>query len=99
MQVVPAQCCGLAVHTRTVVACVLLTEDGGRVRKQVRIFGTMTAELLALADWLDTLGVTQLAMERTGVYGEPIFSLLEAAGRAIVLVNAQHVKTVTVQYP
>ena len=82
MQVVHARCCGL------------LTEEGGRVRKHVRTFGTMTADLLALSDWLDSHGVTQIAMESTGVYWKPIFNLLEAAGRTIVLVNAQHVKAV-----
>ena len=82
MQVVHAWCCGL------------LTEEGGRVRKHVRTFGTMTADLLALSDWLDSHGVTQIAMESTGVYWKPIFNLLEAAGRTIVLVNAQHVRAV-----
>ncbi len=94
MQVVHARCCGLDVHRETVVACVLLTEEVGRVRKHVRTFGTMTADLLALSDWLDSLGVTQIAMESTGVYWKPIFNLLEAAERTIVLVNAQHVKAV-----
>ena len=68
MQVVHARCCGLDVHRKTVVACVLLTEEGGRVRKHVRTFGTMTPDLLALSDWLDSLGVTQIALESTGVY-------------------------------
>jgi hypothetical protein len=50
--------------------------------------------MLALSDWLDSHGVTQIAMESTGVYWKPIFNLLEAAGRTIVLVNAQHVRAV-----
>ena len=91
MQVVHTRCCGLDVHRKTVVACVLLTEDGGRVRKLVRTVSTMTADLLALSDWLDALGVTQIAMEGTGVYWKPVFNLLE--GRvAVLLVNAQHIK-------
>jgi len=94
MQVVHPRCCGLDVHKKTVVACVLLTEHDGRVRKQVRTFSTMTVDLLALSDWLDTLGVTQIAMESTGVYWKPVFNLLEADGRTVVLVNAQHVKAV-----
>ncbi len=48
MQVVHARCCGLDVHKKSVVACVLLTEPDGSVRRQVRTFGTMTADLLAL---------------------------------------------------
>ena len=94
MQVVHARCCGLDVHRKTVVACVLLTEERGRVQKRTRTFGTMTADLLALSDWLAELEVTQIAMESTGVYWRPVFNLLEEEGRTIVLVNAQHVKAV-----
>ncbi len=62
MQVVHPRCCGLAVHQRTVVACVL--SPNGR---QTRTFGTTTAQVLALADWLVSEGVTHVAMESTGV--------------------------------
>ena len=43
--------CGLDVHLKTVVAC-LLKADGAKVRKQVRLFKTMTQDILALSDWL-----------------------------------------------
>ncbi len=94
MQVVHARCCGLDVHKKSVVACVLLTEPDGSVRRQVRTFGTMTADLLALDDWLTGHGVTQIAMESTGVYWRPVFNLLEDEERTITLVNAQHLKAV-----
>src|SRR5215469_12658193 len=71
MQVVHARCAGLDVHKRTVVACVLLTQPEGTVERDVRTFGTMTAELLALADWLTAREITQVAMESTGVYTLP----------------------------
>jgi transposase len=94
MRVVHGRCCGLDVHKRTVVACVLLTEDDGSVRRFVRTFGTMTGELLALSDWLGRLGVGQIALESTGVYWRPVFNLLEGEGRELVLVNPQHVRHV-----
>ncbi len=94
MQVVHARCCGLDVHKKSVVACVLLTEPDGSVRRQVRTFGTMTADLLALDDWLTGHGVTQITMESTGVYWRPVFNLLEDEERTITLVNAQHLKAV-----
>jgi transposase len=81
MQVVHARCCGLDVHKRTVVACVLLTAEDGRVQRQVRTFSTMTADLLALSDWLAQQQVDQIALESTGVYWRPVFNLLEGAGR------------------
>jgi transposase len=93
MQVLHERCCGLDVHKKTVVACVLITQPEGAVRRQVRTFTTMTADLLALADWLDGLGVAQVAMESTGIYWRPVYNLLEA-GRTITLVNAQHIKAV-----
>lgn len=94
MQVVHARCCGLDVHKKTVVACVLITAEDGSVQRQVRTFSTMTTDLLALSDWLTHQQVEQIALESTGVYWRPVFNLLEGDGRTIVLVNAQHMKAV-----
>jgi transposase len=85
------RCCGLDSHKKTVVACVLLTDADGTSRRFVRTFGTMTADLLALSDWLQLHAVTQVAMESTGVLWRPVFNLLEE-GRTLILVNAQHAK-------
>jgi hypothetical protein len=51
MQVVHERCCGLDVHKKTVVACILLTLANGEVQRHTRTFSTMTAGLLALSDW------------------------------------------------
>lgn len=91
MRIVHERCCGLDVHQKTVVACVLLTAADGTVQRQTRTFATMTADLLALSDWLSGLGVTAVALESTGVYWKPVFNLLEE-GRTITLVNPQHMK-------
>jgi transposase len=72
---------------------MLLTEPDGTIHRFVRTFGTMTAELLALGDWLSFHEVTHVAMESTGVLWRPIFNVLEE-GRTLVLVNAQHIKAV-----
>jgi len=93
MEVRYTRCCGLDVHQKTGVACVLLTATDGTVQRTVRTLGTMTAELLALNDWLNVLAIEQVAMESTGVYWRPVFNLLEA-DHAIILVNAQHLKRV-----
>lgn len=93
MQVLYERCCGLDVHKKTVVACVLITLPSGEVHKQVRTFATTTADLLALADWLASLQVSHVAMESTGVYWRPVFNLLEES-YTIILVNAQHMKAV-----
>ena len=86
-------CAGLDVHKKTVVACIRRITDAGRLEEQVLSFGTTTAELLALADWLAGHGVGQVAMESTGVYWKPVFNLLEPHFE-VMLVNAQHIKKV-----
>jgi transposase len=93
MHVVYERCCGLDVHKTSVVACLLIAEGEGRSRKEVRTFGTMTADLLALADWLAAVGCTHIAMESTGVYWKPTWNLLEG-GFELVLANARHIKAV-----
>ena len=87
---------GLDVHKQTVVACVRRLDSRGRVSKQVKTFGTMTRDLLELGDWLSQQGATYVAMESTGVYWKPVFHLLEGRFTEILLVNAQHIKTVPV---
>jgi transposase len=93
MQVVHERCAGLDVHKQTVVACVLITQPDGTVEREVRTFATMTGDLLALSDWLDSLRVRVVALASTGVYWKPVFNLLED-GRTIILVNPQHLKAV-----
>jgi len=91
MEVVHERCCGLDVHKKTVVACVLITEAGGTLRKEVRTFSTMTADLIALGDWLSAVRIEQVAMESTGIYWRPVFTLLED-GRTVTLANPQHMR-------
>jgi transposase len=67
----------------------------GRDAVSVREFGSFTADLQALADWLRQCGVTTVAMESTGVYWIPLFELLERRGFEVKLVDARHVKNVT----
>ncbi len=93
MHVVYERCCGLDVHKTSVVACLLIAEGEGRSCKEVRTFGTMTADLLALADWLAGAECTHIAMESTGVYWKPIWNLLEDQF-TLLLVNARHIKVV-----
>jgi transposase len=92
MDILHPLCAGLDVHKASVFAGALLIVRGEVIRHSRR-FGTTTAELLALADWLASLGVTHVAMESTGVYWKPVYHLLE--GRfELLLVNAQHIKRV-----
>jgi transposase len=93
MEILLRCCAGLDVHKKSVVACIRRITDAGRLEEQVCSFGTTTAELLALADWLAAPGVGQVAMESTGVYWKPVFNLLEPHFE-VMLVNPQHIKKV-----
>src|SRR5215210_7556890 len=93
MDVVYERCCGLDVHKRTVVACLLTPGPQGQPQKAVRTFGTMTADVLALAEWLAAAGCSHVVMEGTGVYWQPIWNLLEDRF-TLLLVNARHVRAV-----
>jgi hypothetical protein len=68
MEVLHERCAGLDIHKRTIAACVIVPTLGRQPRKQIRTFGTMSADLLALGDWLSDRGVTHVAMEATGSY-------------------------------
>jgi len=93
MQVVHQVCCGLDVHKRTVVACLLIAAQGENT-KQWRTFGTTTGDLRQLADWLEEHGCRQTAIESTGVYWKPVFNVLESRGIGVLLANAQHIRNV-----
>jgi transposase len=53
----------------------------------VRSFGTCTADLMELADWLTQCGVKTIAMESTGIYWITLFELLESRGFEVLLVE------------
>lgn len=93
MRIVYERCCGLDVHKQVIWACLLVLEANGELRKEMRKFGTMTEDLLALLDWLQQAGCTHVAMESTGVYWKPIYNILEGHLQ-VVVVNGQHLKGV-----
>lgn len=86
MEVLYACCCGIDVHAKMLVACVL--KHG---RKEVRTFSTMTEDLLHLLDWLSQERCTHVAIESTGVYWRPVFNILEGA-MEVILTNARDAK-------
>jgi len=93
MEILHPRCAGLDVHKETVMACVLSSGEGAEPSKQIRQFGTTTAELRELATWLRQEQVTHAAMESTGVYWKPVFNILESSCE-LILVNARHIKQV-----
>jgi transposase len=76
-----------------VTACARVPGAGGVREQHVGEFQSTVRGLLALRDWLTTLGVTQVAMEATGVFWKPVWAILEDEFECL-LVNARHVKQV-----
>ena len=89
MHVVTPICCGLDVHKRRILAC-LVTPSG----REVRTFGTLTSELRDLAGWLQAARCQVVGMESTGVFWKPVYNILEAAGLEPQVINAHHIQGV-----
>lgn len=87
------RCAGLDVHKAVLAVCVRIPGPGGARQQIVQSFGTTTPDVLALRDWLKAHGVTRVAMESTGVYGKPIYYLLEDDFDCGLL-NARHLRNV-----
>jgi len=94
MRVIYEHCAGLDVHKKVITACRMWTKRNGRVAAETCTFGTTTAELLRLLDWLLEWDCTHVAMESTGEYWKPVYNILEGHVE-VVLANARHVKNVT----
>src|SRR5258708_3762206 len=93
MQVVHARCAGLDVHKKSVYVCAICCGRDGQKQQRVRKFGTMTTDLLQLADWLREQEVTHVAMEATGVYWRPVWAVLQGHFE-LLLVNPHHIKAI-----
>jgi transposase len=87
------RCAGIDVHQGTMVVTVRQPGPSGGRDVITQTFATMTSDLLAIRDWLQTCGVTAVAMESTGVYWRPLYYLLEDQF-TVLLVNMQHLKQV-----
>lgn len=74
------------------MSCILTGDFNEQPRKEIRDFGTMTMNIMQMADWFLDNNVYDVAMESTGVYWKPIFNILESKGIHVVLVNARHIK-------
>jgi transposase len=94
MQTLHQRVAGLDVHKDSIMACVRITDPRGQAEELIRTFGTMTGDLLALADWLRESEVTQVAMESTGVLWKPVWNILEGGTWTLLLVNARELKQV-----
>jgi transposase len=81
--------CGIDVHKKVLVATI----NGEGIKEETRTFNAYTNSIEELKDWLKEFDITHIAMESTGVYWRPVFTVLEEDFE-IILVNARHIKNV-----
>jgi transposase len=93
MDTVFAKVAGLDVHHKFITVGIRCRLETGKLFAEVRTFATMTRDLMALADYLDALGVTHVAMESTGVLWKPVWNILDGRFK-LLLVNPRQVKQV-----
>lgn len=95
MEVMVETCCGIDVHQKTIVCCILDGPlDTNRPNKIQKTFGTRTHELHQALEWLSECGVTDVFMESTGQYWVPIFNIFSDGDFRLILANPQHIKNV-----
>jgi len=90
MEVVYRRCCGIDVHKRKIVACLMT----GQRKRDTREFATTTQALREMAHWLKGEACEIVAMESTGSYWKPLYNVFELEGINAMVVNAAHMKTI-----
>ena len=90
LNVINPACAGIDLGSREHWVCV----PSEATESNIRSFGCTTPDLLLLADWLASCGVTTVAMESTGVEWIPLFQILSERKFQLFLVNAKSVKNV-----
>ncbi len=85
---------GIDIGKAEVMVTIRVPSDTGSGRRQqeTRSFRAVRTDLLALADWLRSWGVTKAGMEATGDYWKPVYFLLEREGFDCELYHAAQVK-------
>jgi transposase len=86
LRVLQKEVAGIDLGSREHYVCAPPLHGEGR---EVERFGSVTAELYRMADWLKARKIKSVAMESTGVYWIPVYEVLESRGLEVVLVNAR----------
>src|SRR5215831_18214014 len=95
MDIVHPRVAGIDVHKKVVwVAVRLPGERPGERTVTVKRFRTFWRPLRQMAAWLSGLGVTDAALESTGVYWWPVYHALAGAGIEVCVCNAAHMRNV-----
>jgi len=88
LQVIHTDAAGIDIGNESHFVAVPPDRDATPIRE----FGSWTADLHKMVDWLKQCGITSVALQSTGVYWIPVVEVLEQAGFEVYLVNARGTK-------
>src|SRR6201984_3557673 len=88
LEVIHPDAAGIDIGNESHYAAVPPSRDSQPVRE----FRCTTAELKAMAAWLQQCGIRTVALQSTGVYWVAVYDILEEAGLEVYLVNARDTK-------
>ena len=95
MEVMIEICCGIDVHQKSIVCCILDGPlDTNKPKKIQKKFGTTTVALQNALAWIVENHVTHVFFESTGQYWLPLFNIFSDSDLVLVLANPQHIKNV-----
>ena len=95
MEVMIEICCGIDVHQKSIVCCILDGPlDTNKPKKIQKKFGTTTVALRNALAWMVENHVTHVFFESTGQYWLPLFNIFSDSDLVLVLANPQHIKNV-----
>jgi len=86
---------GLDIHHKTIVVCVMRTDEHGKTSCEFKEFSTFKRDLRKMALWIADINPGCIVMESTGIYWKSPYAALEKAGvTGVIVANARHVKNV-----
>jgi transposase len=88
LQIVHPDAAGIDVGNQSHFVSVPADRD----QQPVREFGSWTADLRKMADWLHACGIRTVVMQSTGVYWIAVYEMLEQEKFQVYLVNARGTK-------
>ena len=95
MDIAHPRVAGIDVHKKVIWVAVRLPGDQrGERTVTVRRFATFWRQLQKMAAWLAELGVTDAAMESTGVYWWPVYHAVAGEQIEVCVCNAAHMRNV-----
>lgn len=96
MQVIYERCAGVDVGKDEIAVAVRVPGKGRDKRTtEKRTYRAFYGVLREMARWLESQGVTHVAMEATGSYSMPVYhALMESDFEQVLVCNAGHVKNV-----